>query len=240
MHTDTSMGGTLHPFPTTVWPDLLAAGDPSRPEHRDRLDRVLRTYWKPVYAYVRTAWRKSVEDAKDLAQAFFAHVLEQGYLSRMSPDRGSFRGYLKRALKHFLIDAKRSESVRRPRTALLPLGNDPEELERIGPPSEEETPERAYDREWFHCLLESATESLREELTSQGKAIQFESFRRYCLESASSYREVAAQLGLTESDVRHYLSNCRAAYRRILRDRIREYVVAEDDIDRELREVLEG
>src|SRR5262245_9712599 len=102
---DTSIGGSRKGFPTTIWSDIIAAGDSSDPQSRDRLDRLLRTYWKPVFAYVRSSWRKPVEDAKDLTQAFFASVLQKGYLSRLDPDRGSFRGYLKKALKHFLIDA---------------------------------------------------------------------------------------------------------------------------------------
>jgi hypothetical protein len=40
--------------------------------------------------------------------------------------------------------------------------------------------------------------------------------------------------------VRNYLTYCRAALRQILRERIRDYVDRETDVDRELEEVLRG
>ena len=79
-------------FPSTIWEDVLAAGDPARPEHRERLEELMRTYWKPVFAYIRSVWKKPVEESKDLTQDFFTRILEKEYLGRLRPELGSFSG----------------------------------------------------------------------------------------------------------------------------------------------------
>lgn len=237
---DTVMGGAQRAFPSTIWSDILSAADPSHPQYRERLNRLVQTYWKPVYAYIRAAWRKPVEDAKDLAQAFFAHVLEKEYLARLRPEQGSFRGYLKKALKHFLIDAARAESVRASVRPVFTLEASPAELERLGIAATDETPEQAYDREWFDCLFDDAVGTLRNFLSAAGKHLYFEIFKIYCLESDESptYASVADRLGIKETDVRNHLTYTRQVLRQILRERIREYVASDDEIEGELAEVL--
>ncbi|MBI2923369.1 MAG: sigma-70 family RNA polymerase sigma factor [Planctomycetes bacterium] len=249
---DTALGGPGRILPTTVWSDVLSAADPADPDCAGCLDRLVRAYWKPVYAYVRTAWHKDVEDAKDLTQAFFAHVLEHGYIARMRPEKGSFRGYLKRALKHFLIDADRADRARRPKQPLVPLEMAPEEVDRIGDRPSEDTPEAAYDREWFRTVFEAALLKVRQELEKEGKGVYLEVFRAYCLDEllpaaatgttpepgAPTYREIAEKLKLSHTQVRHYLSVCRTKMRKVLRDVIRDYASSEDEADREMEDLL--
>jgi DNA-directed RNA polymerase specialized sigma24 family protein len=71
-----------------------------RPE---ALQRLASLYWKPVYGLIRKTWNRSNEDAKDLAQEFFATAVFDGeVLKAFSPERGSFRAFLKAALQNFL------------------------------------------------------------------------------------------------------------------------------------------
>lgn len=246
---DTSLGGPARSFPTTAWSDVLAAGDAGRPDRAERLGRLLTHYWKPVYVFIRAAWRKPVEDAKDLTQAFFAHLLETDTLARVRADRGSFRAYLKGALKYFLINAGRAEAVRRPATPLVSLDARPEEFDRLGPAAPDETPERAYDRQWFCCLVDAALAELRDRLARDGKAVYFDVLNAYVLEpeaapaggtaaGAPGYRDVAARLGIRETDVRNHLAACRRELRAILADRIREYSDTEADVQSELQSLL--
>lgn len=239
---DTSIGGPAQAFPSTVWSRLEAARDPSHPEYRRGLDHLLSSYWKPAFTYIRIAWRKPVEDAKDLTQAFFARLLEKSFVAGFQPERGSFRRYLKQALKYFLINAERDASIRRPEGPLLSLEATSEELAKISPASPEETPDAAYDRQWFSDLVDSAIRELEATLGRDGKADYFRVFRCYLLEDASSttYSQVAARLELRETDVRNYLHHCRVALRQILRDRIREYVESDSDVERELINFLNG
>lgn len=240
------MGGPPRALPTTIWSHVLAAGDSRHPEHRGALEQLLHAYWKPVYVYIRVAWHKSVEDAKDLTQEFFTLLLERDYMSRVRPEKGSFRGYLKRALKHFLINKQERGADLFVKGKGIPLEADPGELERLGAIATDESPERAYDRAWHNCLMNAAVQQMEGTLRADGKPLYYAAFRRYCLDpeseptSAPSYQEVAAELGIHESDVRNYLSHCRQLLRQILRTRIRDYVASESDVEEELSEVIRG
>jgi DNA-directed RNA polymerase specialized sigma24 family protein len=90
-------------FTTTHWSVVLAAGGSTAPHAREALEKLCRSYWYPLYAYVRR--RGHDEDtAKDLTQAFFARLLEKNYLAQADRERGKFRSFLIGALKHFLAD----------------------------------------------------------------------------------------------------------------------------------------
>ncbi len=234
------------PFPSTIWPGILAAGDAQHPEHREALEKFLRTYWLPVCAYIRAAWHKTPDDAKDLTQGFFTLVIEKGYLARVKPEYGSFRSYLKMALKHFLINAKERGKDLFVRGRPVAIEATPEELERLGAISQDEGPDRAFDRAWFAELLERGVRQLEESLRADSKGVYFEVFRSYCLEpersgaTQPSYREVADRLGISENDVRNFLSHCRQRLRQLLRERISEYAGTEEEIEEDLREVAGG
>jgi RNA polymerase sigma factor (sigma-70 family) len=257
---DTTLGGSSarRDFPTTIWSEVRAAGDPNDPRHRERLESLLLRYWKPVYGYIRVAWRERVEDAKDLAQGFFTLLLERGHFARLREEKGSFRAYLKTALRHYLIDARRAARARRPAGGeLVPLQRD----EAVAADDAFADPELAFDRQWVAELLEDAIATLEQTLRAQGKAIHFDVFRIYCLDPLAregatgasvdaggerghgsaekrTYREVAIRLGIKESDVRNYLHLCRTKLRELLRRRIRVYARDEDEVEQELLHVL--
>lgn len=238
------MGGRRGSFPTTIWSDILSAGDPTNPAAAVHWNRLIQAYWKPVYAFIRATWKKQVEDAKDLTQSFFTYFLQKDYLSRMRPERGTFRSYLRQALRHFLVDAARYQAARQPSTKLIALEGTFEELDRIGMVAPGETPEQLFDRQWFDTVFEGAVQNLQSLLASQGKDAYFAVFRAYCLDEESkkedlTYGEVAERLRMKETDVRNYLTFCRKALRQILRARIREYVSSEAEVDEELKQVLD-
>jgi RNA polymerase sigma-70 factor (ECF subfamily) len=246
---DTDIGGPASSFPSTIWSDILAAGNPSGPASRSLMDQLIRRYWRPIYAYVRAAFRKPTEDAKDLTQAFFAHLLENEFFERADRDRGSFRGYIKRALRNFVIDAERHSAVRRPATPILSLDIAMESAD-LASPAPDESPEAAYDRAWFRCLLDGAVDGLWKFLSLEGKTKHFEAFSMYCLRDLApaaqvpdeppTYRDVAEKVGMTEAEVRHALEYCRAHLRRILSERIRDYTATDRDVELELKQVLGG
>src|SRR6476659_4987708 len=80
-------------FATTRWTVVVAAGRSHTPQSDIALEELCRTYWFPLYAYVRRRGH-SKEDAEDLTQAFFARFLGRNYLDRLSAERGRFRAFL--------------------------------------------------------------------------------------------------------------------------------------------------
>jgi len=100
-------------FHTTHWSVVLAAGQDSSPAARDALDRLCRTYWYPLYAYVRRSGR-GAHEAEDLTQEFFARLLRKDFPAGIKPEGGKFRSYLLAALKNFLVNEwTSSQTVKR-------------------------------------------------------------------------------------------------------------------------------
>jgi len=237
---DTSLGGPRREFPSTRWSAVLAVRDPSDPARQKHLEALIRTYWKPAYAYVRALRPGCSEEAKDITQEFFARLLEHGSLSTVDPQRGSFRGFLRTSLRNFVIDVSRRERARRPPpgTKLLPF----DEV-RDGP-ADSDTPDSAFEREWNRTVLQEAVEELEQQLHRAGLSDHAELFRSYCFPKESkhrpTHRELAAEFGISESGIRKRLTYCQRSLREILRDRIREYVTDDRDLETELGEILRG
>src|SRR5688500_18214296 len=93
----------LQLFSTTHWTVVVAAGQAPSLEADAALAQLCRTYWYPLYAFVRRKGHNP-EEAQDLTQAFFARLLEKNYVAQADRDRGRFRTYLLTALTHFLAD----------------------------------------------------------------------------------------------------------------------------------------
>src|SRR6266704_6572178 len=90
-------------FATTHWSVVLTAGDSASPQAAEALEKLCRTYWYPLYAFVRRSGH-SPQDAEDLTQAFFARLLEKRHLKSAHRERGKFRSFLLTSLKNFLTN----------------------------------------------------------------------------------------------------------------------------------------
>ncbi len=69
---------TAGTFATTHWSVVLAAGQQDTPQATVALETLCRTYWYPLYVYIRRRGY-GPEDAQDLTQEFFARLLKQNY-----------------------------------------------------------------------------------------------------------------------------------------------------------------
>src|SRR6267143_1365263 len=118
-------------FTTTHWSVVLAAQGPS-PAAEEALEKLCRTYWRPIYGFVR---RQGVrpEEAKDLTQGFFALLLERRDFDAVRKEKGRLRSYLLTSLKHFLTNERnRAMAIKRGEgQQLIPL-EDLRERERAG------------------------------------------------------------------------------------------------------------
>jgi len=238
---ETSIGGSRRDFPSTSWNLIRSAGR----EDREALQRLIYLYWKPAYCYIRAAGRRGVEEAKDLTQEFFAKLLEWRAWQRLSPERGSFRGFLKRCLKNFMTDAARREKARRPSSTALVFRFEDVKDSAADPTAD---PDDLYEREWIRTVLLHCIGELEERLRNDRCANLFDIFRLYCLEGdqlvsgaeGRTYADIAGQLGLRESDVRKRLARCRAELRQIVLERVRDYAQDEADAQAEYERIVKG
>src|ERR1043166_9981630 len=108
-------------FTTTHWSMVLEAQGES-PAAQKALEKLCRTYWWPLYGFVRRQGY-SPEEAQDLTQGFFVLLLERRDLDAVRQEKGRLRSYLLVSLKNFLAKARRRELTmkRGEGRALVPL-----------------------------------------------------------------------------------------------------------------------
>ncbi len=230
---DTAIREGESQFPPTAWSLLARLKDPQDPRVQEYLNKMIGAYWRPVYKYVRIAWKRSNEDAKDLTQAFFAHVLEGDLLLRADPERGNFRKLLMVSLKNFLSNESRAGQARKRGGDKVIVSMNEAADEGWGPATSD--PEAAFESQWAREILERSIQRLSDRV----KFEVFMAFRRFHLEEAS-VRDIARELKCTEAQVGHFLQDARAALRRLVTDEIREYVQDDTEIARELDLLFQG
>jgi RNA polymerase sigma factor (sigma-70 family) len=230
---DTAIRAGESRFPPTVWSLLSQLRDPQDPRLQEYLSRMIEMYWRPIYKYVRIAWKRSNEDAKDLTQAFFIHLLEGDLLARADPERGNFRKLLLASLRNFLSNEARSGNAQKRGGGRVVVSLDARsDDEGTSDPSD---PGEAFESQWAKELLERAIQKLSRTVRPQ----VFSAFRRFHLEDAS-VREIAGELKVSESQVGHFIQDARMVLRRLVTDEIREYVHEDSEISRELDELFKA
>jgi RNA polymerase sigma factor (sigma-70 family) len=227
-------------FATTHWSVVLEAQGESPAAH-DALEELCRTYWRPVYAFLR---RQGVgpEEAEDIAQGFFAQLLERRKFSALRKEKGRLRSFLLGALKYFLADEqRRAMAIKRGKgQRLIPL----ERLrvdERIEmEPSDPVTAEMIYEHRWALTVLERVLSRLKDEYQTAGNAALFDSLKQLLPDEpgSPSQADIAAQLGMTENAIRQAFYRFRQRYQSLLREEIAHTVATPGDIEDELRHLI--
>jgi RNA polymerase sigma-70 factor (ECF subfamily) len=225
-------------FATTHWSVVLEAASGNASEAKAALEQLCRTYWYPLYAYVRRRGY-SPEDAQDLTQEFFMRLLQSSFLSRAERARGKFRSFLLGALEHFLAkEWRRAHRQKRGggRTLVSLDEAAPEDRYRLEP-VDEVTAEKLYNRSWAMTLLEQTLSALHREWTEAGKGKLFEELKA-TLEGDRPdrpYADVAARTGMGEGAVRMAAHRLRQRYGELLRERIAQTVASPAEVDAEIQ-----
>ena len=227
-------------FATTQWSVVLAAQGRS-PAADEALEKLCRTYWWPLYGFVRRNGYKP-EEAQDLTQGFFALLLERRDLDVVRREKGRLRSYLLVSLKNFLAKARRRELTmkRGEGQALVPLdellARERADLE----PADTLSADRIYERRWALTLLEQVLTRLESDYQSAGNAKLFDSLKEFLSDEPDrpSQAEVAAEFGMTENALKQAFHRLRQRYRQLLRDEIAQTVAVPGDVEDELRHFI--
>lgn len=225
------MGGTRQGYPSTLWTAILGARDREAKDFRDNLDRLIRAYWKPVYWTLRTRWRRSNDQAKDLTQAFFLSFMEKDRLADVSPEKGRFRAFLRVVLDNFMRnELEAARALKRGGGArIVPIDAGDDEL-----PLEADTlrPEEVFDRAWATHLFREAVAELEGGIDKAA----FQAFRRHELDrDPPPYPKLAQELDVSVHEVESLLKKSRTALARILRARVRDTLSDDASVEDELR-----
>jgi RNA polymerase sigma factor (sigma-70 family) len=225
-------------FNTTHWSEVLLAGRTDLPQAEVALENLCRTYWYPLYAYVRRQGH-SAHDAQDLTQEFFARLLEKKYLRFVTQERGRFRSFLLKSLHHFLINEWARGQAQKRGGGRKILSLDEVEAERLylREPAGQVVPENLYDKNWAVALLERAMERLRADYAAAGKGELFDHLQGVLLieSSIESYAPIAVSLGMNPGAVKVAVHRLRQRFRDVVRAEVGRTVAKQSEVDEELR-----
>jgi len=221
---------------------VVAAGGRSTPEADRAMEDLCRTYWYPLYAYVRRRGH-SPPDAQDLTQEFFARLLAKHWIAGALPEKGRFRTFLLTAMNRFLANEwdRAMAQKRGGHAAHLPLDTQIAETRyEVDSMLAPLPPDRLYDRHWAMTLLERALGRLRTEQERVGKPKTFTVLSPFLAVERGGipYAEIAAQLGLSESAARQAVHRMRRRFREVFREEIAQTVAAREEVDQEIRHLL--
>lgn len=232
-------------FPPTRYSAVIAAAGQD-PLLRERaIDTLMTIYWKPVYKYVRIKWRATPENAQDLVQGFFTHALEREFFGRYDPARASFRTWLRTCLDGYVSNERRAASRRKRGGDVRMVSLDYEGVERElkGAPAADTNMDAYFHREWVRSLFGAALAALREQCERGGKQAHLAVFERYDLQEHApgarpTYKELALQLGVPETQVTNYLAWTRREFRALVLQTLREITATEEEYQAEARSLL--
>jgi RNA polymerase sigma-70 factor (ECF subfamily) len=220
---------------------VLAAGGGDEARAHAALARLCQTYWYPLYAFVRRRGY-GPEDAQDLTQGFFAHLLERHGLARANPGRGRFRSFLLASLRHFLANERERATARKRgggRT-LVPWDAASAETRYGLEPADPVTPETVFERNWALALLEQVLKRLEKEQAAAGKAVQFNHLRDFLMGDleAPSYAELASVLGTGADALRATVHRLRLRFRALLREEVAHTLHTPVEVEEEIRHLF--
>jgi RNA polymerase sigma-70 factor (ECF subfamily) len=228
-------------FSTTHWSVVLAAGQTSSLQAGAALEKLCRTYWYPLYAYVRRQGQ-SPHDAQDLTQEFFARLLAGNYLQRVEREKGKLRSFLLAAMNHFLSDQRdRAHAAKRGGGKVLISLDEQEAEDRYqADRSTPLTPDMIFEKRWATTLLEQAFEKLRQESTASGRAERFERLKIFLEDGTDpgDYATVANELGLAANTVAAAVHRLRQRYKELVRSEVAHTVATPADVNDEMRHLL--
>jgi RNA polymerase sigma factor (sigma-70 family) len=222
----------------------LGSADPAR--RAAAYEALARSYWRPVYSYIRLRWRRGPEDAQDVTQEFFTRAFEREYLSRYDPAKARFRTFVRTCLDGFLANEAKAAGRLKRGGGVTIAGVDFARFDAdlaAHARSDEPDPERWFHREWIRGLFADAVDRLRAHCETERRGSAFTLFMRYDVDEAAdagrpTYATLASETGLRVTDVTNQLAWARRAFREIVLARLREVCATDEEFRAEARDLL--
>jgi len=229
-----------HEFPDTRWSVVLQTQETESTVRDRALEQICRTYWLPVYAFAR-GQGLGPADAEDLTQNVLSDLLDRKAFEKATAEKGKLRSFLRVATKNYLCnDWKKARRQKRGGGAtVLSLDNEDAERRCLLKAADDETPDRLFDRHWAINLLHRTMERLEAIYTAEDKGAVFAALKDVLGQKGGGprYRDLAAQLGMSEGAVKVAVHRLRKRYRALLKEEISRTLDDEspEAIEEELR-----
>jgi RNA polymerase sigma factor (sigma-70 family) len=232
-------------FHTTCWTVVMQAADSQAQGGQSAFAELCRLYWYPLYIFARRRGHSS-DDAKDLTQGFFLHVVEHRAFAGVGRLKGKFRSFLLASFQNHLSDvADRARCLKR--------GGDKEFVQLDAENAEERyrlepieflTAETIYDARWAMTVMDEAMKRLRQEYANPRKKSTFELLKVFLDPNHSkappSYDEVAHQLQVSNGAIKTLIHRLRIRYAALLREEVGRTVSDPSEVDEEIHALCEA
>ena len=218
-------------LPSTRWSQVADAAR----GHRGALQWLCERYWAPLYGYARRRGLIAA-DAEEAVQSYLERLVRTDALVGADPARGRFRAYLLVGFKNHLSNRRSSASAQRRggHAPHVPLDAGP--VERWLDAHPDVSPDELYDRQWAHQCASLALERL----SAQEPPERFAVLAPHLLEDAGSLREAARRLGIKDTAARVALHRLRKKFGLALREVVAETLLPSEDVEAELRHLLQA
>jgi DNA-directed RNA polymerase specialized sigma24 family protein len=226
-------------FQTTHWTAVMQSVKPEESlSAQEALAVFCESYWPPLYTFVRRRGY-SQNDAQDLVQGFFAHMLSQNTLSRADRAKGRLRTFLLGSLQHFLANEyDRAQTLKRGgANRIVSMSDELTAAEAALVTMSELDETGCYDQAWVATLVSRAWERLEKEYAAEDKATLLEELKPFLLGGTKvpDQEEIALQLNVPFATLRTLLRRLRQRYRESLREEVARTVAEPSQVDEELR-----
>ncbi|MDB6122249.1 MAG: hypothetical protein JWQ71_1242 [Pedosphaera sp.] len=220
----------------------MLAGKVHSTQSAEALEKLCRTYWSPLYFFVRGRGY-GAEDAQDLTQQFFLSLLSRNDFAMVDPARGKFRTFLLTALTHFLANEwDRSRAAKRGGgKTIISLDSLAAEEAYKFEPSHDVSPDQLFDKRWAVAILDLALLQLQKEFTEQEREQLFEQLKPFLTNDPSEgdYAGVAIQTGMSSQNVAVMVFRMRKRYGELVRSEVSQTVASPLDLEQEMRHLFQ-
>ena len=226
-------------FRTTRW-SLVLATRADDDEARRAFDELCALYWPPVFAFYRQLGSPP-QEAEDLTQGLFLHLLSTDGVQHADPERGRFRSFLRTCARNFAAGEARAAHAQKRGGDARKLSIDARTLEGLQSLElvDHETPEQAFERHFARAVVCQVLDRMAEEARGRDKAAQFAALRCYLeAEGGPAYADKAAVLGMGEGAVRVAVHRLRERFRELLLVEVRHTLADPDEAIDEIDQLL--
>jgi DNA-directed RNA polymerase specialized sigma24 family protein len=230
-------------FETTNWSLIVRARGSTTEGRRTALAGLCDAYWYPLYSFARRRGCDH-EDASDLTQAFFLHLIEKHAFEGRTPAQGRLRAFLLASFKHFQSDERQRSRARKRGGDLIRIPWDDEVKVRHAETSGAgEDPEQHFAHQWALTVIHRARLRLRAQYADAGRPRDFDVLSRYLApeQGEPSTTALARTLATTEGNARVTLHRFRRRFATALRTEVASTVENPEDprqIESELQFLL--
>jgi DNA-directed RNA polymerase specialized sigma24 family protein len=207
----------------------------------EALNELCRRYERPVMVFILRKGH-GPNEAEDLKQGFFEHLLSKNAFADASGLRVKLRAFLITKLQAFLIDRHRHDrAAKRGSGKVAAMADLSETQALLAEPVDDRTPHLAFQRQWMETIAANAMKELREDYAKRGQGALFTELAPHITGKAeTSLAELSARLGRPEGTLKSDISRLRARCQNLIREQIAATLddPTPENITAELKELM--